>query len=296
MGKYAVLIGNDINNVVSGNSWSDLLAGLISYLSIKVDFPKDKPFPLAYEEIYFKTVKSTPYDERDIKKYVANNVSKLKHGEIHQQINLLRTENILTTNYDLSLEFSAGHNGSKLKNSGYISESKYSIFRKHLVREKNYWHIHGSAMASTSITLGYEHYSGYLQHLRNYVVTGTKDTYKKRTFPPLIKRLKDNKVEFESWVDLFFTTDIHIFGLSLEFVETDLWWLLTFREKIRCAKKLDISNEISYYIPNEYTGSSKSKIDMLKSVGVSVIPINGYKTSKTEYYKSIISKINSNYA
>ena len=44
-----------------------------------------------------------------------------------------------------------------------------------------------------SITLEYENHSGYLQYMRNYLVAGTKDTYKKKTSKALLKELKKTK-------------------------------------------------------------------------------------------------------
>ncbi|MFQ2180393.1 SIR2 family protein [Aeromonas veronii] len=289
--KFAVLVGNDINNVNPGNSWSDLLAKLTKHLSISVEFPQDKPFPLAYEEICFKAIKNGAHTENDIKKFVAKHVENIKPSFIHKAIIDLNVDDIITTNYDLSLELAMTTNINRLTNSGFIAERKYNIFRNHKIDSKRFWHIHGSANTHLSITLGYEHYSGYLQQMRNYVVSGTKDTYKKKSFLPLTKLFKENKIENHSWIDLFFTKDIHILGLSLGFNETDLWWLLTFREKSKYTNCLDIKNQIYYYIPEEKMSESKSKIDMLKAVGVSIVPVNGNSISKGDYYRNVINTI-----
>ena len=296
MRNYSVLLGNDINNFVAGKSWSDLLKELTTYLSVTVNFPDDKPFPLAYEEIYFKALEIGVHSEREIKKFVAQHVFDMKPGPIHISIMNLSCENILTTNYDLSLEAVFETNPNKLENDGYVKESLYSVFRFHTSGNKKIWHIHGSANAYQSITLGYEHYSGYLQRMRNYVVTGTKDSYKKQTFQPLTKAIKNNEVENKSWLDIFFTHDVHIFGLSLDFNETDLWWLLTYRAKVKYGKNFPIKNVIYYYIPTNHIKKSQSKIDMLKSVGVEIINQNGYTTDKRSYYENIIQSINNRYA
>lgn len=131
--------------------------------------------------------------------------------------------------------------------------------------------------------------------MRNYVVSGTKDTYKKKSFIPLTKRFKISEIENHSWIDLFFTKDIHILGLSLDFNKIDLWWLLSFREKSKCSKSLNIVNKIYYYIPKEYIAISKSKIDMLKSVGVTIVQLEGYLDSKKNYYTRIIQMIAGKY-
>lgn len=296
MRDYVVLVGNDINNIVAGKSWEDLLKDLTEHLLISVDFPKDKPFPLAYEEIYFKGLgTSGSFDERVVKKFVASHVSDIQSSTIHKRLMELSCENILTTNYDLSLESVVSSNTKSLKNNGYIKESLYNLFRYHEVGHKKIWHIHGSANAYQSITLGYEHYSGYLQHMRSYVVTGTKDTYKSRSFSPLTKRFKEDKVEHLSWVDMFFTKDVHILGLSLDFNENDLWWLLTFRQKSMHTKRLLIFNQVYYYIPKTYVDRSKSKLDLLKSVGVQVVEIDNSQLDKLGYYNRAIDQISAKY-
>lgn len=52
MRDYSLLIGNGINNITNGNSWLDVLNNLGATYGIKID-THEKPFPLAYEEIYF---------------------------------------------------------------------------------------------------------------------------------------------------------------------------------------------------------------------------------------------------
>ncbi|WP_413734735.1 SIR2 family protein [Shewanella sp. BJSY2023SW005] len=291
MKDYTVLVGNDINNVVKGKSWKDLLKQLTKHLDISVNFLTDKPFPLAYEEICFKAFKEGNHTEKDIKKFVAKHVFDMQSGSLHESIMDLGCEHILTTNYDLCLESVFVNEPNRMENKGYIKENLYSIFRHHIAGDKKVWHIHGSANTYNSITLGYEHYSGYLQNMRNYVVNGTKDSYKKRSFPPLTKSIKNNSVENYSWLDLFLTKNVHIFGLSLDFNETDLWWLLTYREKAKYSKKLPISNTITYYIPSEYVKNSQSKVDMLKSVGVEIVIKEKYSRDKTAWYSEIIRSI-----
>lgn len=141
MEYFAVLVGNDINNINIGNSWRDLLLNLTHYLAISVDFEPDKPFPLAYEEIYFKAAKSKKFSDGCIKKFIADHVNKIGSSSIHKEIVNLNTNHILTTNYDLCLELSIASNAERLTNNGFITESKYSIFRNHKVNNKVFWHI-----------------------------------------------------------------------------------------------------------------------------------------------------------
>ncbi|MDT3249730.1 hypothetical protein QZQ97_02170 [Serratia sp. root2] len=161
------------------------------------------------------------------------------------------------------------------------------------MKNKKVWHIHGALNNPNSIILGYEHYSGYLQSMRGYTTTGSQ--YSNESFnKPLTKRLKENDVG-NSWIDDFFTKDVYVLGLSLDFVEIDLWWLLTFRERSRLTKKIKLQHEITYYIPDHFYGdpASKSKVDLLKSVGVKVNHEFGavFKGNEEKYYLDIINDI-----
>ena len=103
--KNAVLlVGNDINNATAGYSWKDLLEDLMSFMQLKrVRNMENKPFPLFYEEIFLATAVKGNSDEYGVKKFIAEKVMQLQPNSIHEQILELGCENILTTNYDLSL-------------------------------------------------------------------------------------------------------------------------------------------------------------------------------------------------
>ncbi|EEI49527.1 TPA: SIR2 family protein [Proteus mirabilis] len=300
MCNYSLLIGNGINNITQGNSWLDVLNSLEEKYGIKIN-TKNKPFPLAYEEIYLNILNSNRngFSEYEIKKAIADKIQKIHPNEIHERIVELECNNILTTNYDLTFELCLNNdiNTENLKNKGKIKESRYNIFRHYEVEDKKIWHIHGALNNPNSIILGYEHYSGYLQSMRSYTTTGSQ--YKNESLKvPLIKRLKSNNIN-NSWLDDFFTKDIYIIGLNLDFVEIDLWWLLTFRERCRHIKKLDfqITNKITYYIPNCFYNnlSPNPKIELLKSVGVIINYEFGkrFEDKEKEYYLSVINDISS---
>ncbi|HIE8484541.1 TPA: SIR2 family protein [Klebsiella variicola subsp. variicola] len=296
MRDYSLLIGNGINNITNGNSWFDVLNNLAVTYGINID-THEKPFPLAYEEIYFNisNKQMNGFSENKIKDSIASKINTIKPNEIHQRIIELECNNILTTNYDLAFEYCLDDSikPDHLKNEGVIKESKYNIFRHHQVKNKNIWHIHGAVNNPSSIILGYEHYSGYLQSMRGYTTTGSQ--YSNRSFnEPLTKRLQANDIG-NSWIDDFFTKDVYILGLNLDFVEIDLWWLLTFRERTRIAKKISLQYEVTYYIPGYYynDAASKPKIDLLKSVGVIINHDFGlvFKGKEKEYYLDVIKDI-----
>lgn len=290
MNKFSLFVGNDINNISPGISWSDLLANIKTKYNVASLENGQKPFPMLYEEIFLNAIKEKDLHEKELKIYIANSVSQIKQNEIHQLIRATPTANIITTNYEFSLEGSPD-----IVNSSLIKETTYSVFRKHDSADKTYWHIHGDCNNPTSINLGYEHYCGQLQKMRDYVVNGTNYTSETVYKEPLIKRLsQQKKLNLQSWIDLFFTTDIHILGLSLDFVEIDIWWLLTYRARNKFYRKSNfISNKLLYYTTKKWYNISKDKMQLLQANDVEIIVID--ESNKTKYYKKVLETINKRY-
>ena len=292
MNKKALLIGNDINNATENFSWQDLINGLLEYAKIDRKLNQvNKPFPMLYEEIYLNSARAHKTSESRLKKYIASRTRKMQPNKLHQDILELGIENIMTTNYDLSFEKTTGLEPKNCRNKGFIKESLYNIFRYHQAKNHKIWHIHGSQTVPKTITLGYEHYSGFLQQMRNYVATGTKGNYSKKDFLPMAKRIQTNEVKNESWIDLFFTHEIYIFGLNLDFVEMHLWWLLTYRARVMVENRFPINNRIVYFYPKKYEKVSKHKLEMFNINGVETIPERLQGTYRLQYYERIIKRI-----
>lgn len=286
-----LLVGNDINNETGSYSWSELIDDIIEKVGLADKISKEgKPFPMLYEEIYLNAAKNG-VKESHIKSRIASNTRHLLPNEIHRRIVSLDADHILTTNYDLTLELCQVERRNSISNHGYIRENVYSLFRCHELGTKRIWHIHGSEVSPRSITLGYEHYGGYLQQMRNYVTSGTKGTYKKKDFLPLWRRIRDGKVEHHSWVDFFFTHDIHILGLNLDFVEMHLWWLLTYRSRAILERRFRVSNAITYYYPEKYQSALQYKLDLLQVNGVKVVPLLLRGNKRTLYYHRVLDEI-----
>jgi hypothetical protein len=283
--KYSVLVGNGINNIGGDNSWDNLITEISRYCQVdfEIDNEKKKQFPLLYEEIFLHAARKSKVKETDLKKFIADKVSKIAGNQLHEKIRALNISHIITTNYEFTLEGEIPK-----KNYGVVSEKIYSVFRHYRVGSKKIWHIHGDCLHPQSINLGFEHYGGQLQYVRNYVATGTNYTLKKLSKIPLIRRLEMNKLDSNSWLELFFTTDIHIIGLTLGFVETELWWLLTFRARKKIEKKGLIKNEIVYYIPKQFEMDSKNKLDLFRATDVKVEVID---KSGEDFYNEILRRL-----
>ena len=288
----ALLIGNDINNATSDYSWSNLLQDLIDYAHLnEPPLMEGKPFPLFYEEIFLNSARQYGTKEKRIKTYIAVKALRLQPNVIHKKIIELGIPVLLTTNYDLTLEASLKAQPEHIRNAAAIKENRYSLFRVNQVEDHRIWHIHGSAVHPSSIILGYEHYSGYLQQMRNYMVIGKKGTENQRSEQALARRIKDGTVIHNSWIDFFFTHDIHIFGLNLDFVEIHLWWLLTYRARARLNSKLEIKNTITYYYPQHYEERSKYKLQLLRANEVNTVPLQMIEGDRIGYYKRVLKQV-----
>ncbi len=290
MKRQVLLLGNGINNIASEYKWLDLVNDLIDFVGATKHIRiAHKPFPLLYEEIVAHAIKEKRIAEAEIKEFIADKISQFRPNEIHQHIIELRFENLLTTNYDYTLEMASGIPENKTPaNAGVVKENRYSLFRVARVNQTRVWHIHGERKAPNSIALGYEHYSGYLQLMRNYVVMGTEKAYQ-RYFDSLEHRLKTNTVRYDSWLDFFFTRDIYIVGLNLDFVEMHLWWLLNYRARRTYVTHTSQKNRITYFYPANYETRIRDKLDLFRASDV--IPRAVKFGDWTSYYHRILDAV-----
>lgn len=295
MNDNVLLFGNGINNL-NNNSymWIDLLNDLKNYTNFTGN--DDLPFPLLYEKIFIHGLKNNTagnYEGR-IKKYIANKVKDFQPNQIHKKfIQNTNFNNILTTNYDYSFEKALKNDIDDLQNSGIINERYYSLFRHIRINDKKIWHIHGEANHFFTITLGYNHYCNYLHNIIGYIATGTHHLNKKKKILPVVseERLNEMKIEHLSWTDFFFSKNVFIIGLTLNYIESHLWWLINYRTRCIFEKKLPIDNNIYYFFPEEYKDDKiKSKLDLLKEFNINVISIDK-SVDTVEFYNDIYEKI-----
>lgn len=284
-----LLIGNDINNINNSASWEDLLKKIVKINGNNINVSTEKPFPLLYEEIYLSALKLNNIKEDELKARIAKIISEIEPNEIHNDLLNMDVKDYVTTNYDYVLQKHLLKNNSTntLKNEGLIKETKYSVYRHNSVKGKNFWHIHGEVNVPKSITLGFEHYGGQLQQFRNYTVSGTNYKSKKNNNLSLHKRLKENLVNNDSWIDFFFKDEVHIIGLKLGYVETDLWWLLTNRARFELERSSNYESRIIYYCPKKYEDTNKTEIMKAINIKVKFINLEGKK-----FYKEVIKMIN----
>lgn len=267
MRKNALFVGNGINLLGTTISWEEMLKDIIRNMKKDenvVSFD-NKPYPLLYEEIFARGIKYVDYDEKKIKERIHNSTRTIESNIYHNKLMSLPFENILTTNYDYCLE-----NSFEGLSNNTNHEKKYSLFRKRITGSKNIWHIHGELDHKESLMLGYEHYVGALQKMRNYTTSNISVKGNDHR-SPFIRGISNFETEEHySWVDIFLRDNIHIVGFGLGFDEIDIWWLLSYRNR-RILNKKNECGEIFYYHFNKgKTQREKAKHEMLKILGVNI--------------------------
>jgi len=267
--ETAILLGNGINLLTEGVTWAGLLNHIAQEMNVVIEINNNKTFPMIFEEILFRSEGDFYLNLRTIKELIANQYLNTIPNVFHHRVMNLNVTDYLTTNYDYSLEKVFDPNFSKSCTTN--NEWKYSIFRKNTVNQnKKIWHIHGeinnginrkSRYSAESIMIGNEHYGDYFRKIHEYIK------------PPGGNVMDGLNREPESWIQNFFTHDIHIIGFSLDFSETHLWWLLNLRARMIESRNIPISNEIYFYYPSFEQEQYSPKIQLLEAIHVNCIMI-----------------------
>ena len=292
----AILIGNGPNRLIESDrhSWDQLMIELCSTFGVTPPQKGDndlKPFPIFYEEVVQAAV-SSGGTEGDVRKSVAEFASEISPNTVHQSLMNLPFQAVLTTNYDLALERSIlGDGSAELRNEAPIQETKHSLFRRLEVNGRSVWHLHGDCRQPGTIALGFDHYSGYLQQVRTYLLQGIK--YSRHDVPALRERLERGRVELISWVDLLFTNTVEMVGIGLSFAETHLWWLITYRARLQAISGIPVPGELVYHCmpPKEDDRRSIGRLDALRSQGVRVRCHGTDPDDHQEFYRILLNRL-----
>jgi hypothetical protein len=275
---YALLVGNGINRV-SGNgpSWESV----IDSIATRLDQPQIlkhldvKPFTLAFDELIL-LVEKQGARRIDVERLVAEQIEQLRPGKYHKRVMTIRTQHILTTNYDYALELAIDPAHSS---GGYDISGKYNLFRRRVAGDVNVWHIHGEAEVPRSIILGYDNYSGTVQRIRQYLKTGYHNL--KSPFRREILDFDKDDTAY-SWIDIFLRDDIHILGLTLDYIEIDLWWIIYYKATLENRKKKVGKTHYYRFSEGQPLPNEPAKLDSLKALGVEVHSIHvndGYESA-----------------
>lgn len=301
-----LFIGNGVNRLITNDhAWDSLIKNLAkrSNASHVIDLLKEKPFTLVYEEIReafvreHRKLNQTGSAEKQLKEEIAASMEKIDPGDIHKEICALNFDHLITTNYDYALEKALGDSPGNIL--GRKLETKYSLYRFRRSANKQCWHIHGEAMTPWSICLGQDHYSGYLQKIREAIVTPKDDRRENEResdrghIPKFLANYwRSGNIDF--WPQLFFTGSLDIIGFGFDYTEIDLWWLIAYR-----ARRMSSSNkqpfklgEVTFHQFVSEGGLEKreeGRLGILKSLGVKVNRIDFKSDYRKAYEKWIAS-------
>lgn len=283
-----ILFGNGINRI-SGNSvsWNDLLDQI---KGVNRFANGNLPNTMVYERIFMEknfSETSQKSDELEIKNAIAKAMQSQGANEIFEMLALFDIEHYLTTNYDYAFEKTLGVPPDKLS-----TEDIYSLRRKRKYSlssgEKFLWNLHGEIDHPKSIMLGLDHYCGSVSKIDSYVKGTYKYTIEGEVFnvKPMIDKLNESYFCYTSWIDLFFSTNIHIIGFSLDYSEIDIWWLLN--KRARFSVEGLVNNRIYFYTDQ----ITQEKTDLLRSFNVVVVNLKLVNKNYQDMYKSAIASMN----
>lgn len=291
----AILYGNGFN-LLSENcpSWQELLTNI----SDKDQSPILNGIPptLQYEQVYlaphssFSNI-SDGEDETKLKEAVKRRLSAIKSNEFYDRLLKLGVTSFLTTNYDHAIYDNVEN---RVIDKNY-AEKIYSIkrWKKVNINNSDYtiFQFHGDITNVRSIMLGLDHYGGALARIQDYVkgyFTEKIEDKKKRInsegefsiskrltsqieFDPIKYGFTDNGTQLVSWIDAFFFANLHIIGITLDFSEIDIWWLLS--RRARLLKNGYIKNQVYYYptFPMSEIHYHLPKLRLLERMGVKVV-------------------------
>ncbi|NME72234.1 SIR2 family protein [Flammeovirga aprica] len=293
--EKTILFGNGIN-LLSQNAlnWNNLLEEL---KEARIFENGNLPNTLIFERIVLEKdkvdLKSAHLAEKNIKDRIANNFQNIPTNPFYKRLFELGCKNYMTTNYDYAF-IKCLSDVFTIKNNS--TEEAYNIRRNTSILKDNkevtkIWNIHGEINKPSSIMLGLDHYCGTIGKLDGYL-KGTYEFFqnkKKVRVRSLFKKVSDKKYDGYSWIELFFTTDIHIVGLSMDYSETDLWWVLNKRARTMYnGRKKLIKNNIYFYTDQNI---SKEKEELLHSFKVKVIKDTVVDNDWGGHYNRILDQI-----
>ena len=196
---------------------------------------------------------------------------------------------ILSTNYSLEFEKSTIDNFSERKVYALYKKSKeqtkqqeqLGIFQCTELPYANHpllWHIHGTALRKNSLIMGQLYYGKLLSEV----------TEQARKLSQLYKAYEKSHLPFhpKSWIDYFLIGDVYILGFKLDFSESDIWWLLSF-------KKSMFPNTKVYYYEHSISEEKRLMLDCYQvEMPDNPILAESGKSRYLDFYKAICNGIN----
>lgn len=289
MSNYALFIGNGLNRASDNKAWIDMVDEIRLRYTSDASIPYSN-LPLEFERIYLDAKKQgTANKAYDLKLSIIHYIPKVKELDLHIKFTSLPIENFITSNYDYYIEKSIDSTFNRSKLNSHTKELKHSLFRYINVDQKKVWHMHGEMHCPESICLGYDQYCTYLSKVISYLT----QPYPGLCTQPLLRFfLSGGEVKQKAWPLLFFTHNIFILGITLSFIEIDLWWLLCYRMRFILENpQYNIANRLHYYYVANNRELDDDRISLLESVGVKLHPIPLVRNNWKKLYFTILANI-----
>jgi len=291
MRKYALLIGNGLNRAIDNQAWEEILKNIADKYNVKRN-KSHKNMPLEFERISLASMDSGYIkSEIEIKKDIIELLPQIEDLSLHKQYTNLPISDIMTCNYDYHLEKALDSQFDEKEAEMKNAERTNSLFRKKYVKNKRVWHIHGELNKPSSICLGYNHYCAYLSRIREYLTYTMPSVSKSRLKQFAMGELSQEEKE-ASWPMLFFSHDIFVVGFDMSFLETDIWWLLTYRKHFWLKHRDNKCNKIYYFYNGDGEKIDEEKRCLLESVGVEIKEVIPEKNEESEKkWKDFYAKV-----
>lgn len=268
---HSLLLGNGINRVALQKEWNQILCELASKFDADdlIQHLNDKPLSMFIEELCARSGGLFREAEHAVKVAFAGLLQQISPIEAHERV-CAPFKVIMTTNYDFTIEEAFA--GPMHLPAFLAPESRYSLFRRHQAMGRDIWHVHGDVARPSSMVLGFDHYAGTLQKIRNYVTEGIEV---KKVAHRVSSPVKGGNLDFTlnstvySWVDYFLRDHVHIVGLGMDFTEIDLWWLLLHKRR-----RIHQTGRVFYY--QALVGSAVADTavtSLLRSLNVEIVPV-----------------------
>jgi len=295
----SVLFGNGLNRVGESQlEWTEL----INKIKAPNEFINGKlPNTFVYERALFQkdSLQDIKELEKKIKVYISDLLKDIKVNKLYQNLLDLNFYNYITTNYDniflnYILKDGKFHSQSTNKESTYSLRRKESIFENNNKERCRIWNIHGSIKRPSSIMLGIDHYCKSVSKIDDYVNGKYEfNGINKKSNKKLTDKIMNVDFDDYSWVELFFNSNIHIVGFSLDYCEIDLWWIINKRARLLRDNRFKNSLKNKVYFYDSCIDPEKE--GLLKSLNVEVIKTEreDCKDAWMNYYYSVFENIHS---
>ena len=262
--KNVLLLGNGIDLSFNSNpiSWGELL----DKMTTNHDLPDHDmlPFPL---EVVLRT---NDHVDEALKAHcleLKGSAADDKLREVLTRLLTLGFDDILTTNYDYTLEGTAfypdevsfARAAKTMEHTAEVkrAEGKYMLHTYNAAAmngvNNRIWHIHGEARKPSGMVIGH-----YL-----YVNLVSKWKEKLNERDQAYKNFDQTKPS-GCWLDSFIMGNVYVLGFGFDFSELDLWWLINRKKREKALPH----GKVIFYTPENK--SEAAKYALLNAYGVEI--------------------------